>query len=100
MPYTVFYAGQHLHSPWATGWGSCIIHVFFFFLIMAVPTAVFRFTVGLFTLLGLTIFSLGFTMIFALSCDAAFIATVGLSSPATPTDTKNQITPPASDYAQ
>jgi hypothetical protein len=30
MAGTVFYSGYYLHSPWAPGCGSCIIHVFWF----------------------------------------------------------------------
>ena len=90
---TVFYTGYYLHSPWAPGCGSCIIHVFWFSLRVAVSATVFRFTVVLFALLGPAIFSLCFAMVFALSRTAAFITTIGLSSETASADTKSKITP-------
>ena len=90
---TVFYVSQYLHSPWAPGCGSCIIHVFWFALRIAVPATVFRFTVVLFPLFGPAISSLCFAMIFALSRTTAFITTIGLSSKTASADTKSKITP-------
>jgi ABC-type transport system involved in cytochrome bd biosynthesis fused ATPase/permease subunit len=64
-----------------------------FSLRIAVPATVFRFTVVLFALFGLAIFSLCFALVFALSRTAAFVTTIGLSSKTASADTKMEIAP-------
>jgi len=59
----------------------------------AVSTAVFRFPVVLFSLFGLAISSLSFSLIFKLAIKTACIATIRMTSPATPADTKIKIAP-------
>jgi len=71
-----------LHHP-------CIL----FSLRIAVSATVFRFTVVLFALLGLAVFSFGLAMIFALSRTTAFITTRCLSSKTASADTKTEIAP-------
>jgi hypothetical protein len=52
-------------------------------------TAIFGFTVILFTFGGLPISSLGFAALFSFGCQAAMITAVTMSSPASPTEIKN-----------
>jgi len=58
-------------------------------------TAVFVFSVVLFSLFGLAIFSLGFSLDYKLTSTTAFIAAVSLSSKAPAADTKMKLTPSA-----
>jgi len=75
------------------GCGSCIIHVFWFSLSITVSATVFSFTVVLFALFGLAIFSLRFAMIFALCRTTALITTIRLSSKTASADTEMEIAP-------
>jgi hypothetical protein len=50
------------------------------------PAAIFSFTVGFFPFGSLAVSPLGFTVILAFSGDTAFVTTIGLSPPATPTN--------------
>jgi hypothetical protein len=75
------------------GCGSCIIHVFWFALIITVPAAIFSFTVVFLALFGLAIFSLCLAMVFALCRSTAFTTTICLSSKAASADTEMEIAP-------
>jgi hypothetical protein len=59
----------------------------------AMPAAIFSFSVGFFPFIGLTVPSLGFTVIFSFSSDPAWIATVSLSPEASSADTESQPAP-------
>jgi hypothetical protein len=71
-----------------------IIHVFFTFSTQAIPTAVFRFTVGFLPFGGLPISPLGLTVIFAPPGYTALIATIHMSPKASTTNIENNVTPP------
>jgi hypothetical protein len=58
-------------------------------------TAVFVFSVVLFSLFGLSIFSLSFSLDYKLTSTTAFIAAVSLSSEAPAADAKIKLTPSA-----
>jgi len=64
-------------------------------LTQAVATTIFGLPVGLFTLFGLTVFSLGLAMALALTGNTTFTATIGLPSKTTPAYIKYQLTPSA-----
>jgi hypothetical protein len=70
------------------------------FLTQAVSATIFGLTVGFFSFFGLPISSLGPTMIFSSAGELARVTTVGLAPKATPTNTKRQIAPSASELKQ
>jgi hypothetical protein len=61
-----------------------------------VSTTVFGLAVGFFAFFGLTVSSLGLTMISAPAIQTALITTVGLASKAVPTNAEGNIAPSAS----
>jgi hypothetical protein len=63
------------------------------FFTQSVSTTVFRLSVVLFSLFGLTIFSLSLSLASKLAGKTACIATVCMASPAPPADTKMKIAP-------
>ena len=57
------------------------------------PTTVFGFTMGFFTLDCLAIPPLGLTVAFSLRCQPTYTTAVTLSAPAGPADIKNKMAP-------
>jgi hypothetical protein len=69
-------------------------------MIFCLPTPVLSLPVGFFALFTLAIFSLCLPVAFSPGGHAAFVAAVGLASPAAPTDAENQTAPSALNCAQ
>ncbi len=59
------------------------------------PTTVFGFAVGFFTLGGLAVSPLGLTVAFSLRCQPTYTTAVTLSAPAATADIKNKMAPTA-----
>ena len=74
-----------------------VVSSMFFIIFFAQPmsTTVFVFSVILFSIFGLAIFSLGFSLDYKLTSTTAFIAAVSLPSKAPAADTKIKLTPSA-----
>jgi len=64
------------------------------------PAAIFAFTMGFFTFIGLAVPSLGLRVVFLFSSDPALVAAVGLPSKTASADTENQFTPSAANLDQ
>jgi hypothetical protein len=65
-----------------------------------IPTAIFSLTVGLFTLFGLSISTLGLAMMFSPANQPTGITAIRLTTIAAPADAKHEIAPPALNHAQ
>jgi hypothetical protein len=81
------------HTPFKMDCCSMIIHVFSMWIDFKTPPAVFGQTVGLFAFIGLTVASLRFSAGFKTTFHAACIATISLSTKATPAYIKIGVAP-------
>jgi hypothetical protein len=90
--YRIFFSRQD-HTPLPRACCSMIIHVFWRQVDFTMSTAVFSQTVGLFSFFGFPVASLRFSAGFKTSFYAACIATIRLSTIATPAYTKIGVAP-------
>lgn len=100
MPEKVYDPVNDLHSPGASGCGSCIIHVFLLLLMLSVPPTVFTFPMALFAFFGLAIFSLRVSVAFAFSFTATCITTICLPSPTATANVKLETAPSTCNATQ